>query len=258
MRVLLAIVLTGCARVPDYPGPAERRTVFSDVVGASYVVDVYPAPDPSLPSDPVYVVGGDGLGAAVAGRALEVGWAVTVVDVGYPDGQPLQQRLRDLTWVDEPDSLLPSGGGEAFATFLTDELVPALETDPDATERRWLLGHGLGALFASHAALAQSPITPRFDVVLAASPDLYRDGGAVLDRADEVVARGTLPVALLLSYGELEPVGVAGYTRALAEALAEGQPRGLALRQIAIDDAVHAATALPTWEEGLSWLLDAP
>ncbi|MFT3976881.1 MAG: alpha/beta hydrolase-fold protein [Sphingomonas bacterium] len=138
---------------------------------------------------------------ARAGRRSGI---VPGVIIGIDSG-PLARRVLDYTpaapgWAipkGAPASGLPTGGGEAFLTFLDRQLRPWVaarwSVDP---RRQTLAGHSFGGLIALHAMLTRPGLFARYAAI---SPSLwYGDGliareakGAHVQGAHALIAIGT-------------------------------------------------------------------
>ena len=73
-----------------------------------------------------------------------------------------------------------AGGADRFLQFLEDELIPHVESTYRTSPFRVLVGHSFGGLFVVHT-LNQRP--ELFQALLAISPSLWWDDGAIVDRA---------------------------------------------------------------------------
>ena len=101
------------------------------------------------------------------------------------------KRTRDLTPTvihtdskPDPDyraqAMLDGGGADHFLDFLTDELVPYVESTYRTVPFRILVGHSFGGLFAVHALTTKPGF---FQATLAISPSLWWDEGEPVERA---------------------------------------------------------------------------
>lgn len=95
-----------------------------------------------------------------------------------------------------------SGGGPAFRDFLASELIPFVENHYRASERRYLVGHSYGGLFATWVALTMPELFSGYVIV---SPSLWYDDGMIFELESEVAtAREDLPVGMALTVGARE------------------------------------------------------
>ncbi|WP_118134687.1 alpha/beta hydrolase [Oceanicella sp. SM1341] len=141
-----------------------------------------------------------------SGGAAESGVAkVLVAALGYPtpDWQDMARRETDLTGPEAP----PAAGRAATLTFLEHEVLPRIAARaPLDARRRMLLGHSFGGYFALRA-LADRP--GLFSHVVASSPSVWVDPGAVSAGIAGLAAPGPGPVRVLVSVGDEEEAGVA-------------------------------------------------
>lgn len=227
---------TGEQRVGDLAAPAaylagtESRLVTSRV-GRTYQVSValprgYESTDASYPV--LYALDANGeFGIVVeTARMLQLGGLVpelVIVGIGYPVGHYFDAagpRTLDLTPTHDPDlealwvSRMPgwplpegSGGGADFLAFLSEELIPLVESEYRTDPRdRALLGHSLGGLFAFYALLHGEGIFHRF---ISASPFLAWDDRVIFEHeAAYAAAHDELPARVFFSVGMLEPDGL--------------------------------------------------
>jgi len=88
------------------------------------------------------------------------------------DLTPTQSPEQDARYQGLYDRPSPTGGGPAFLNMLKTELLPWVEARFRAGERKGLVGHSLGGLFATYVLLSD-PTT--FSDYLIASPSLWWD-----------------------------------------------------------------------------------
>jgi predicted alpha/beta superfamily hydrolase len=101
-----------------------------------------------------------------------------VVGIGYPSFALMDSlRVRDYLYPAAlpTDELKAPGGGEAFRQFVTQELLPTIDsTYRTSPKNRTLLGHSFGGYFALYTLLSQAKNKTReFDNVVAASPSVW-------------------------------------------------------------------------------------
>jgi predicted alpha/beta superfamily hydrolase len=142
------------------------------------------------------------------------------------------------------------GGGEAYETFLVDELKPFIEARyPVDPARSVLFGHSLGGLFAA-TVLARHP--GAFSGYLLASPSIWATPG-LIDAAHRMTAPSR-PTRVFVGYGDQEGPSMAGPAHQFAEALS-WSPTGLAVRERAFADQNHMSSFLLEGPAGLPFLL---
>lgn len=182
------------------------------------------------------------------GRGLD---KMIVVGIGHPGEQIYDpRRMEDFTAPITTPALkqlyarYPSGGRDAFRTFLLDELKPAMAKRYAVhPQRQALYGHSLGGLFALHLFYSHPGA---FDTIIAASPSIWWDDQAILSEEaawraraekDGAAARRT---RLLLLAGEYETEGsIAQDTAALAKRLAPLSGFGVRSEFMMLDGETH-------------------
>ena len=136
-----------------------------------------------------------------------------VVGVSFNEqnmGEYLRQRARWYTptaWVPPAETgvkgLEPEqcGKAETLLAFLSDQLLPHIESDYRVGER-WIAGHSFSALFALRSLLLKPEL---FDKWLLASPSIWWDDRAILGIEEAYAeANDDLPAHVFLSAGERE------------------------------------------------------
>ncbi len=186
-----------------------------------------------------------------------------VVGIGYGNAYLMDSlRVRDYTFPEAlpTDSFVISGGAERFHAFLTEELIPHVDslyrTD---TASRTIMGHSFGGYFVLYALWSELSADhgpkPRFNSYIAASPSIgYRNGYIVnqLVRLPESAQPGkTIPRHMYLTIGEqeLEPETESRFIE-LAEALRKRLH--IQLKTKVYPDTEHMGTAVSSFEDGLS------
>jgi predicted alpha/beta superfamily hydrolase len=152
---------------------------------------------------------------------------MVVVGIGYADADDReayrQKRTRDYTpWFAKDGGYGPeyqklSGGGPAFARFVSEELLPAVAARYRTTDDRTLVGHSYGGLFAAWTLSRAAADFRRFIIV---SPSLW-----YLDRRllGEIETRGAVPGRrVYLAVGQNENPEMESDLRRLHELLGAG------------------------------------
>lgn len=103
---------------------------------------------------------------------------IILVGIGYGDFKKMDSlRIRDFLYPEplESDEITAPGGGLNFYRFITEELLPDLETSLRVdTTKRTLMGHSFGGYFALYALLQQvEKANIGFSNFIAASPTLW-------------------------------------------------------------------------------------
>jgi pimeloyl-ACP methyl ester carboxylesterase len=206
---------------------AQRFVLTSRTLGRDFIVVVTPPAVPIVPGMPgprldqrlpaVYALDG---GYGVAGPLAQVMTMSGVtapaygVSIDYPPGAG--QRSTDFLFapVTEGGSTY-GGGGPAFLTFLTDELLPFLEARyPIDPERAVLFGHSFGGLFAANV-LAEAPDS--FSGYIIASASTWRDPSLTERLAGAAPRAGARRV--FVGVGEREDERMRAAAQEIADAL---------------------------------------
>jgi len=136
-----------------------------------------------------------------------------VVAIGYPTDEAYDGVRRSWDLGPPPGRAYPpftedsppvrTGGADEFFAFIEDELKPEIARRvPVNAGRQTIFGHSFGGLFALHA-LFRKP--DAFSAWVSASPAIWWEGGGIVTRADEFVAKGNGGGGrMLLLVGEYE------------------------------------------------------
>ncbi len=142
------------------------------------------------------------------------------------------------------------GGGEAYETFVVDELKPFIEARyPVDPARSVLFGHSLGGLFAA-TVLVRHP--QAFSGYLLASPSIWATPALI--QAVRQMPPLSRPVRVFIGYGETEGLGLIGPARQFSEALA-AQHTALEVREKAFEGLNHMSSFLMEGPAALPFLL---
>lgn len=120
-----------------------------------------------------------------------------------------------------------AGGADQFLRFLTEELIPSMDTRYRTQPYRVLVGHSFGGLFAVHA-LVRKPES--FQAYVAISPSLHWNSGELARIAPEACSRLTAPGRTLYLTVGTEGDAPLGPIRALAKELRKRKPSALTWR----------------------------
>lgn len=184
---------------------------------------------------------------------------VLVVGVAYGTDYDTfyQLRSRDLTPSRVPSVYVggrtitdPTGGADAFSTFLEEELFPAIETRyPADPGDRALYGHSYGGLFGSYVFLTRPHLFRRY---LLLSPSLWFNSELLLQEAgDRTLELG--PTALYLGAGTLEP-RIGDETAAFADILRKKDVPNLRLRAEILENETHRTVFGRGFTNGLRFI----
>ncbi len=118
---------------------------------------------------------------------------LTTVNGNYQNliivGIATQNRLIELTFPPQDaryiEHLPPSGGAAEFRRFISEEVIPLVESRYRSGERRTLMGESLAGLFVVDTFLRQPDL---FTDYIAVSPSLWWDDKALAEQAEELLA----------------------------------------------------------------------
>jgi predicted alpha/beta superfamily hydrolase len=175
------------------------------------------------------------------------------------DGNSMEShgRVMDLRRLDFTPTKVPgddySGGADKFLAFMKDELIPYVEATYRTDKRdRGLLGHSYGGLFAIYAMLHEPAL---FGRIVAASPSLGWDGGALIKDAAALLSQEKFHNRIDFSYGsdesgeeKLETVQPFFWT---LDAL---KPEGLDYRLTIYPGENHNSVRPSSFSGGLAWV----
>lgn len=237
----------------------------SEAVGDAYVLRIRTPPDEDgdgstryplvVQLDPTFV----GLEqyattvGLVSQHAADGEWSEAIV-VGIDYDDPWL-RERDYALPDPPDPAFEGDGADRFYRMLHDELVPALEARfPIDPERRYLLGHSRGGVFAWYAAFRHDPDegAPLFAGIVAADngyPEaLFTDERWHHERADD------LPMSIYATRAAYNGAAQKVVFDAMLDRLDERAHPGLRLETDVLETD-HAGAVWPSYEVGLDILI---
>ena len=263
----LALALfAGCAESEPLPatGALSTEAFASTIVDDDYLLRVRLPPDYDPEASYPLVVQLDPTFVGLEQYAITVGlisdyagrgeWdEAIVVGVDYPDDPGLRQR--DYVHPEPANPDFSGEGADRFYSMLRDELLPHLElsyaVDP---ERRYLLGHSNGGLFAWYAALRHDPELgpPLFAGVVAAdngyTEELFTYERWLAERAED------LPITLFTTRatynGPLQQITF----DAMIERLEQRAYPSLVL-DFEVLETDHGGAVWPSYELGLDLLL---
>lgn len=203
--------------------PAERLLVRSERLGRDFQIDVWtPNPRPWLPGQKAAVVyvldGGYGMAGPIAAPLgnSDAMQAAYVVTIDYPPGK----RMREVDLLFGPGvradgTVAKGGGGDAFTSFLLEELRPFIEARyPVDPANAILVGHSLAGIYTANM-LARSP--GAFAGYVIGSPSVWAEP-SIVTRLAAARPRGGRP-RVFVGYGGAESQDMVEGGRALARAV---------------------------------------
>lgn len=284
--ILLAISFAGCNNTSEKPIPVDESStllyskMFSESVNDTLSVAVS-LPASYFASDTktypvVYILDGNvyfDIFKSIINVSSQIGWTneVILVGIGYKDIYELATlRSRDYTYpiADEKYGMSVSGGADKFLTFLTEELSPVIDEKYHTDKsNRVLFGHSLSAYFVEYAfteSLKNS--NGVFQNYIAASPSLNYNKYYLLktmENLEEVSPTLLSKINIFTTFGQLEnenhndpEIENVELTIAKLEKLfAQNKFHGLRHKSIIFLNLSHMETAIPTFIQGLNWVL---
>jgi pimeloyl-ACP methyl ester carboxylesterase len=147
-----------------------------------------------------------------------------------------------------------AGGADAMGRFIVDELLPWADGRYPTLPTRLLVGHSFGGLFVLYTAAMRPGV---FRVVIAASPSLYADGGAIgADIAARLAADSVHGRSIFVTSGDFEgglDQSVTQFATTLTSLVHDSMASHLAFRRQRYEATDHSMTPLPTVVDGLRW-----
>lgn len=237
----------------------EQVSFHSDALGEDRLISIYTPDGYAVPgtSYPVlYVTDGEVHFHHVSGivqfLARTNSMPKMIVVAIHNMGQ--ESRGRDLIPpLSSGDRARRSGAADEFLEFITDELMPWVESQYRTDPFRVLVGHSLGGLFATYA-LVEAPGV--FDAFVSMSPSLGWDGGSLTDRVAAMLTdRPDMRGSLFMSMAN-----EGSRTRSNAEALLVGIKASTptrfrtAWRPLPAED--HVSVTHRSIYDGLEWIFE--
>ena len=193
LTILITMLITAIAVLTIFEIIAQRNQLDADVqenIGSSILgeqrkllIHLPSEYDLSRKYPVMYVLDGSSQDFRIAEIANILNRAEIIQDMIIV-GIPNTDRNRDLT----PHYILQDtdgdafGKGDEFLSFLTDEVIPFIESKYPVNQYRMLAGHSRAGLFTYYAYLQQPEI---FDAIFCFSPAFWRDKSIILEKAQE-------------------------------------------------------------------------
>lgn len=256
----IALCLTTSVRAQDAVALDKviNQTLHSTVLNEDRVVQIYlPAGyKPTEKYDVVYVLDGEMLVRffpPVRAFDEENDLIPPVIIVGinnvYWYDKGLNSRDRDLLPAKVSGSPL-SGGADAFATFLSTELIPYINRTYASTGSATLFGHSYGGMFTMYAFLTHPEM---FDHYIASDPALWWNDGYVNRIASTKLKTFPHNRKTLFIGGRAGGMYEAFGIRQMVSDLQAEAPESLRWKQMAYDDEDHGTVRLKNIYDGLKF-----
>lgn len=207
------VLLAGCMKEDHLPIPkdeVETVSIRSAIVQEDYVLYVYTPPNYNqLDSLPLLVqLDGNTTTGSVIESTKELrkdglirDYLIVCIDYAHSD-----ERVRDFTPTAH-ETFAGSGGAANYYRFLTEELLPMLQSRYriDLEFGSSLRGHSLGGLFASYALFQPDSAGMGFDHYIIESPSWWWDNDYIFGlEAAYFELHSALPKHVYCAVGELE------------------------------------------------------
>lgn len=137
--------------------------------------------DPSQSYPVMYVLDGTSKDYQIAEISEILNRAEIVEDmiiVGIPNTDRNRDQTPHYIFQDTDGDIL--GEGDKFLSFLSDEVIPFIESKYQVNQYRMLAGHSRAGLFTYYAYLEKPEI---FDALFCFSPAFWRDNSIILEKA---------------------------------------------------------------------------
>lgn len=177
-----------------------------------------------------------------------------LIVVGIVNGA---DRTHDLTPpTSDPDQRArfpTAGGADAFATYLTTEVLPAVREGYRTLPAVFLAGHSFGGLFALQMA---ATLPDEFRGAVAMSPALQWSNGEYAARYADALTRRDGPYRLFVTSGGLEPPIDLNTQRMMTLLDSMSASRRIAIGYQRYPNDTHGMTPLPSLVDGLRYIFE--
>ncbi len=175
-----------------------------------------------------------------------------VIVVGVANGKDRTHDMTPAASGKTATDFPTAGGADAFADFITDEVLPLVRSKYRTLPTTILAGHSFGGLFAIHVA-ARKPMA--FHGVVAMSPSLWwNDTTSAAGYADEILRARGAP-RLFATSGGLEGE-IDRPTRRFAALIESSKPANLAFGYRGYPENDHGLTPAPSLADGLRFVFE--
>lgn len=177
------------------------------------------------------------------------------IGVGYRDINFMDSlRGRDYSYP-QKDGISGSGGGKLFTEFLSNELIPYIDSAYRTKIREnTIIGHSLGGYYVFYNMFASAVEgKPMFKNYIAGSPFVINDKYLV-DLEQTLSAKtDSLPVKLFMCSGTIGDVD--SMLILFTEIFKKRNYKGFEFKSIELKDFDHMDVIFPTWSKGLRYIL---
>jgi uncharacterized protein len=180
------------------------------------------------------------------------GAILPLIIVGIPNGKDRTHDLTPPATGKTAREFATAGGADAFASFVSDEVIPMVRARYRARPATIFAGHSFGGLIALHiAATRPSP----YMGIIAMSPALWwNDSTAAIQYAD-AIAKSPLRQRIFATSGALEqPIDIP--TKRFAARLDSARSKQVAFGYRHYADDTHGLTPAPSLMDGLRFVFE--
>ena len=264
--ILMVLFLVGCKNTPQYNDPLPKHNtlkIVSEKIGELRIVNIwtppsyqngnekYPVlymPDGGIKEDFPHIA--NTLAKLIKEKSIE-----PIILVGIEN----TKRGRDLTGYSETkddEQYCPlTDGAKNFRAFITQELMPKINTQYRTTTKKGIIGESLAGLFVMETFL-QHPDT--FNYYIAIDPSIWWNDHYLVKNADDLLRKfPDKKIKLWFAGSSLEKhkYSIAQYTNQLDEILKNSTPNKLQWKYSYEPKEKHNTIFRATKEKALKWML---
>ncbi len=264
LYLIFAVLVAGCSKktVPhqDPLHAHDRLTIASSFVQEDRIINVWTPPTYAQSTDPFPVLympdGGIKEDFPHIANTLAKLVAAEEIPPFILVGIENTERGRDLTGFSDAEydkQYLPvTDGAKDFRAFISEELIPEIESKYRTSNKKGIIGESLAGLFVMETFLIKPGI---FDFYIAMDPSLWWDDHYLVDNAEALLAKlPAKPLTLWFAGSDAEDIYT--HTRALESTLKLSSPGTLTWKYSDEPNERHNTIFRSTKEKALIWTLN--
>jgi predicted alpha/beta superfamily hydrolase len=175
-----------------------------------------------------------------------------LIIAGLPNGRDRSHDLTPPATGATREEIPTAGGADAFADFITDEVLPLVRQKYRTRPVTLLAGHSFGGLFVLHVVANRSH---PYAGVIAMSPSLWWNDTTVVTTYSEAIAAKPDGPRLFITSGGYEG-DIDRPARAFAAQLDRLAPRGIPYRYLRLPEDTHGLTPQASLIAGLRYVFE--
>lgn len=261
--LLVSIVIVSCAQKPQYKDEIPKHqtlTISSTFVHEERIINIWtPANyEQSTDSLPVLYMADGGIQedfphiAKTLSQLIENNSIPPIILVGIEN----TERGRDLTGFSETKydaQYCPlTDGAKDFRAFITEELIPEINSTYRTTHEKGLIGESLSGLFVMETLFLQPTA---FDFYIAMDPSLWWNNHYLVRMATEYLDKfPDKEIKLWFAGSGAQDISI--HTNSLATILKEYKPKNLQWKYVDEPKEKHYTIFRATKEKALIWILN--